>query len=57
MKPCVLMLLTATLPSAALAQPVFFDDFDGNGLRIAHRNTSLSGGNSPGASASAMTPM
>ncbi len=33
------------------------DDFDGEGLRVVHRKTSLSGGNSPGASASTMTPM
>ena len=33
------------------------DDFDRDGLRVVHRKTSLSGGSSPGASASAMTPM
>src|SRR5450432_3014131 len=33
------------------------DDLDGDGLCIVHRNTSFSGGNSPGASASAMTPI
>jgi hypothetical protein len=33
------------------------DHLDGNGLRVAHRNTSLIVGRSPGASASTMTPM
>ncbi len=33
------------------------DDFDGDGLRVVQRNTSFTGGSSPGASASTMTPM